>query len=48
MIPDLEPILKFLWCFALIGLTFGIWKIIEIICWLFTHIQITLQLKGGV
>ncbi len=28
---------------ALIGLTFGIWKIIENIIWLFSHISITIH-----
>lgn len=24
---------------ALLGVTFGLWKIIELVCWFFSHVQ---------
>lgn len=29
--------------FALIGMTFGVWKIIEIILWVLSHVTITIH-----
>ena len=40
---DLDRIYKLLYVFAVIGLTFGLWKIIEIIVWLCKHVSIVLH-----
>lgn len=36
---DLKPL--FIW--AIIGLTLGMWKIVEIIIWLVKHVRITIN-----
>ena len=43
MFDDLEKAILTIYAFAFIGMTLGIWKIIEIIFWIFKHINITIH-----
>lgn len=40
-LPDITPLLKSLIVLAIVGWTFGMWKLVEIIIWLFNHVSIT-------
>ena len=40
MYDGLEWVFNLIYILAVIGLIFGIWKIIELIIWLFSHIKI--------
>lgn len=40
---DLKAMLVGLFMLASIGLTFGTWKIIEIIVWIFRHVNVVIS-----
>jgi hypothetical protein len=42
MLPDITPLIKLMGILLIIFVPFGIWKIIEVIAWIFTHVHFNL------
>lgn len=43
MFDDLEKAILTIYVFAFIGMTLGLWKIIDIVSWIFKHISISIH-----
>lgn len=43
MFYDLKEVYKIVLIFTFMGMTFGVWKILEIIIWVLTHISVSIH-----